>query len=48
MKDSHEPIILNEVFQKVQEEMNSRSNIEVVNGKTKRKGTHYSSKDIER
>ncbi|WP_341478095.1 recombinase family protein [Clostridium sporogenes] len=48
MKDGHDPIISNEVFQKVQEEMKSRSNIEVVNGKTKRKSTNYSSKDIER
>jgi site-specific DNA recombinase len=44
MKYAHEPIIEEEKFEQVQEEMKLRSNIEVVYGKTKRKGTHYSSK----
>lgn len=48
MKDAHSPIISNEVFEKVQEEMKRRSNIEVVDGNAKRKSTHYSSKEIER
>jgi len=44
MKNAHESIISIEVFEKVQEEMKCRSNIEMVEGKAKRKGTHYSSK----
>ncbi|MEW8994445.1 recombinase family protein [Clostridium sp.] len=44
MKNAHESIISIEVFEKVQEEMKRRSNIEMVEGKAKRKGTHYSSK----
>ncbi|WP_330389648.1 recombinase family protein [Cellulosilyticum sp. I15G10I2] len=48
MKDAHEPIINIGVFKQVQEEMKHRSNIELVNGKAKRKGTHYSAKKIEK
>ncbi len=48
IKDAHEPIIPIDVFEKVQEEIKSRSNIEVVDDKAKRKSTHYSSKDTER
>lgn len=48
MKDAHAPIISKEVFEKVQEEMKSRSNIEFVDGATKRKNTHYSAKYKER
>lgn len=48
MKDAHTPIITEEIFLKVQEEMKSRSNIEVVNGNAKRKNTHYSSKKIDK
>lgn len=44
MKNAHEPIIKEEVYDRVQAEMQRRSNTEVVNGKTKRKDTHYSSK----
>jgi len=44
MKDAHEPIIESDVFEKVQSEMKRRSNIEIVYGKVKRKGTHYSAK----
>ncbi len=44
MKDAHEPIIDSEKFEQVQEEMKRRSNIEIVNGAVKRKGTHYSAK----
>lgn len=44
MKDAHEPIIELEKYEKVQEEMKRRSNIEIVNGEVKRKDTHYSSK----
>lgn len=44
MKDAHEPIIGLEKFEQVQEEMKQRSNIEIVNGAAKRKGTHYSTK----
>lgn len=44
MKDAHEPIIELVKFEKAQEEMKRRSNIEIVNGAAKRKGTHYSSK----
>ena len=44
MKNAHEPIINEEIYDRVQAEMQRRSNTEVVNGKTKRKDTHYSSK----
>ena len=44
MKNAHEPIIKEEMFDRVQAEMQRRSNTEVVNGKTKRKDTHFSSK----
>lgn len=45
-KQAHSPIIANEVYEQVQEEMKRRSNIEIVNGESKRKSTHYSSKGI--
>lgn len=45
IQDAHEPIISIEIFEKVQEEIKSRSNIEEVNGKTRRKSTHYSAKE---
>ena len=48
MKDAHEPIIGIEKFEQAQEEMKRRSNIEIVDGAVKRKGTHYSSKQNER
>ena len=48
MTEDHEPIINEELFKQVQEEMKRRSNIERVNGKIKRKDTHYSSKKVER
>lgn len=44
MKEAHEPIVTEEIFEQVQEEMKRRSNIEVVDGKAKRKSTHYSAK----
>lgn len=44
MKDAHKSIIELEKYEKVQEEMKRRSNIEIVNGAVKRKDTHYSSK----
>jgi hypothetical protein len=44
MKNAHEQIIEEEKFERVQAEMKRRSNIEIVFGQTKRKGTHYSSK----
>ncbi|WP_297418884.1 recombinase family protein [Clostridium sp.] len=44
MENSHEPIIELGKFKNVQEEMRLRSNIEILNGKVKRKGTHYSIK----
>jgi site-specific DNA recombinase len=44
MKHAHEPIIEEEKFEQVQEEMKRRSNIEISFGKAVRKGTHYSSK----
>jgi len=44
MEDAHKQIIEPEKFEQVQAEMNRRSNIEIVNGKVKRKGTHYSTK----
>lgn len=42
--DAHEPIIELEKFEQVQAERERRFNIEIVNGKTKRKETHYSAK----
>jgi hypothetical protein len=44
MKDAHEPIIEFEKFEQAQDEMKRRSNIELVDGAAKRKGTHYSTK----
>lgn len=40
-KQAHSPIIANEVFEQVQQEMKRRSNIAIVNGEVKRKDTHY-------
>jgi|GEM_PF-2467959 len=48
IKDPHEPIIPIDVFEKVQEEIKSRSNIEVVDDKAKRKSTHYSAGELKR
>lgn len=45
MENAHAPIISIEVFEKVQEEIKRRSNIEIVGGKDKRKSTHYSAKE---
>ena len=36
MKDAHEPIIDFDKFEQVRKEMERRSNIEIVNGKTKK------------
>ena len=47
MKGAHQPIISSEVYDQVQEEIKRRSNIELVDGKTKRKSTHYSAKGID-
>lgn len=47
MENAHAPIISIEVFEKVQEEIKRRSNIEIVGGKDKRKSTHYSAKERE-
>ncbi len=44
MKNAHEPIIEEEKFERVQEEMKRRSNIEIVFEKTKRKSSHYSAR----
>lgn len=44
MKNAHEPIIESEKFERAQAEMKRRSNIEIVFGKARRKGTHYSAK----
>lgn len=46
IQDAHEPIISISIFEKVQEEIKRRSNIEGVNGKTRRKSTHYSVKSM--
>ncbi len=43
-KNAHEPIISEELFDRVQEEMKRRSNIERYAGIPKRKSTHYSVK----
>lgn len=40
IQDAHEPIISIEIFEQVQQEIKRRSNIEEVNGKTRRKNTH--------
>lgn len=45
-KESHSPIITEEMFETVQQEMKRRSNIEIVDAKVQRKDTHYSAKDI--
>lgn len=47
LNDAHSPIIAKEVFEEVQEELKRRSNIEKVDGKVKRKNTHYSAKNME-
>lgn len=47
MKEAHQPIVSSEVFEQIQEEMKSRSNVELVDGKTKRKNTRYSAKGID-
>ncbi|NLM49144.1 MAG: hypothetical protein GX198_10200 [Epulopiscium sp.] len=44
LENAHEPIIELEKFEQVQEEMRRRSNVEVIEGKIKRKGTRYSTK----
>jgi len=44
LENAHEPIIELEKFEKVQEEMRRRSNVEVIEGKIKRKGIRYSTK----
>ncbi|AGY77753.1 recombinase family protein [Clostridium autoethanogenum] len=44
MENAHEPMIELERFEQVQEDMRLRSNIEILDGKVKRKGTHYSIK----
>ncbi|XMB65780.1 recombinase family protein [Cellulosilyticum sp. ST5] len=46
VEKGHIPLISNELFEKVQEEIKKRSNIEIVDGKVQRKDTHYSAKDI--
>lgn len=47
MEEAHQPIVSSEVFDQVQEEIKRRSNVELVDGKTKRKNTHYSAKGID-
>lgn len=42
IQDAHEPIISFDIFEQVQEEIKRRSNVEEVNGKTRRKNIHYS------
>jgi site-specific DNA recombinase len=44
MKNTHEQIIESEIFEQVQTEIKRRSNIEIINGKARGKGTHYSTK----
>ena len=46
MENNHEPIISIDIFEQVQEEIKRRSNIEIVEGETKRKSTHYSVKSM--
>lgn len=48
LKVAHEPIIISEVFEQVQEIIKFRSNIEVVNGEVKRKNTRYSASELRR
>ena len=48
MENNHEPIISIEVFENVQESIRARSNIEIIDGKVRRKNTHYSSKSSNR
>ncbi|MEW8994437.1 recombinase family protein [Clostridium sp.] len=48
MENAHEPIINMEIFEQVKEEMKRRSNIEIVDGKAKRKNTHYSAGELKR
>lgn len=45
-KGTHASIVASGVFEAVQKEMKRRSNIEIVDGKVRRKDTHYSTKDI--
>ena len=47
MKEAHQPIISKEIFEQAEEEIKRRSNIELVDGKSKRKNTHYSAKGID-
>lgn len=46
MQDAHGSIISIDIFEHVQEEIKNRSNIEIVDGRARRKNTHYSSKNI--
>ena len=46
IEGNHEPIIDRETFNKVQSEIEKRSNLITVNGESKRKSTHYSTKGI--
>ena len=48
MEEGHTPLISKELFEKVQEEIKRRSNIEIVDGEAIRKDTHYSAKKIMR
>lgn len=48
LKDAHQPIIGPEIFDNVQAEMKRRSNVEIVDGMAKRRGTHYSTKSVVR
>lgn len=43
-RHAHEPIIGEEMYEQVQAEISLRSNIEIIDGMAKRKGTHYSAK----
>ena len=42
MKEGHTPLIASEIFEKVQEELKRRSNLEIVNGRAQRKNNHQS------
>lgn len=44
MRNAHKPIIDEEEFEKVQAEISRRSNIEIKDGTTKRRETHFSAK----
>lgn len=46
MENNHEHIISIERFEKVQKAIRIRSNIEIVDGKVKRKNTHYSQNQV--